>query len=70
MPQVKYRKQGDQIKFGSDAVKLRIGGYWVMAANRLVNQTQLEQFQNENPTVEFVAVEPPATDLQQGLSVS
>ncbi len=66
MPQAKYRKEGDQIKFDSDAVKMRLGGFWIMAANRVVTQMQFEQLKNENPTVEFVAIEPPVTDLKEG----
>lgn len=67
MPKVTYRIQGDDIRFSSDAIKLRMGGYWWMAANRTATRGQFEQLLRENPSVEFVeegdadAVQPAAT---------
>ena len=55
MPEVKYRVQGGQIRFREDAVKLRLGGFWVVASNRVVTRSDFEQLKADNPRVEFVA---------------
>ena len=57
MPKVTYRIQGDHIRFSGDAIKLRMGGYWWMAANRTATRGQFEQLLGENPDVEFVEEE-------------
>ena len=57
MLQVTYRCEGDQLRFVCDAVKLRMGGFWLSAANRIVTPSQFEQLQRENPDVEFIADE-------------
>jgi hypothetical protein len=54
VPKVTYRIQGDHIRFSGDAIKLRMGGYWWMAANRTATRGQFEQLLEENPSVEFV----------------
>ena len=54
MPKVTYRVQGDHIRFSGDAIKLRMGGYWWMAANRTATRGQFEQLREENADVEFV----------------
>ena len=38
-----YRVQGDDVRFSDKAVKLRLGGYWIMAADRKVTFAQFEQ---------------------------
>ena len=54
MPKVTYRVQGDHIRFSGDAIKLRMGGYWWMAANRTASRGQFDQLILDNPDVEFV----------------
>ena len=54
MPKVSYRVQGDHIRFSGDAIKLRLGGYWWMAANRTATRGQFEQLINDNPDVVFI----------------
>ena len=54
VPKVTYRVQGDHIRFSGDAIKLRMGGYWWMAANRTATRGQFEKLVAENPAVEFV----------------
>ena len=67
MPKVFYRVQGDDIRFSGDAIKLRMGGFWWMAANRTATRGQLQLLMQENPSVEFVeehdvdSVQPAAT---------
>jgi hypothetical protein len=58
VPQVMYRVEGDDVRFSERAVKLRLGGYWIMAANRTVTLAQFEHIIRENPHVEFVADRP------------
>ena len=55
MAQVRYRIQGAQVRFSDDACKLRLAGYWIMAANRTVTLAQFEQLVRDNPAVAFVA---------------
>jgi hypothetical protein len=60
---VTYRIQGDHIRFSGEAIKLRMGGYWWMAANRTATRGQFEQLIEENRDVEFVEEGPaPAID--------
>jgi hypothetical protein len=54
MPEVKYRSEGEQIRFHGDSMKLRLGGFWWMAANRAVNASLFQQLRRDNPDVEFV----------------
>jgi hypothetical protein len=51
---VTYRVHGDHIRFSGDTIKLRMGGYWWMAANRSATRGQFDQLRSENPSVEFV----------------
>ena len=56
MRQVNFSTQGDQVRFDAHAVKMRLGGYWMMAANRAVSRAELEQLRQENPEIQFVAL--------------
>ena len=61
--QVNFSAQGDQIRFDAHAVKMRLGGYWLMAANRAVTRAELEQLRQDNPEIQFVAV--PSAEEEQ-----